>query len=105
MKTDKIKKTVLLIAGPGVLLVEAVALFIHLFTTTQTKPWLIGGLIVFFVVFIPLYSVEYFTQEFKKEKNRDLRFRHKNKRLDWHGGNIHGKVPKEEDRPGRMFNS
>jgi len=105
MKTDKIKKTVLLIAGPGVLLVEAIALFIHLFTSTNTKPWLIGGLLVFFVVFVPLYSYEYFRQEFKKDKSRTIRFHRKNARLDWHGGNIHGKVPKEEKRPGSMFNS
>lgn len=105
MKKEKIKKTILLIAGPGVLLVEAVALFIHLFTSASTTPWLIGGAIVFFVVFIPLYSIEYFRQEFKRDKDRDIRFRRKNTRMDWHGGNIHGKVPKEEKRPGRMFNS
>ena len=105
MKTDKVKKTILLITGPGVLLLEAVALFIHLFTSTNTKPWLIGGLIVFFIGFIPLYSIEYFNQEFKRGAGRNVRFHRKNKRMDWHGGNIHGKVPKEEERPGRMFNS
>lgn len=94
-----------MISGPGVLLLEAIALFIHLFTSVNAKPWLIGGLIVFFVVFIPFYSIEYFRQEFKKDRRRNIRFQRKNTRLDWHGGNIHGKVPKEEKRPGRIFNS
>jgi len=105
MKADKVKKIILLITGPGILLVEAVALFIHLFTSTNAKPWLIAGLVVFFVVFIPLYSIEYFRQEFKRGEGRNIRFNRKNTRLDWHGGNIHGKVPKEEERPGRMFHS
>lgn len=105
MKRDKVKKIILMIAGPGVLFLEAVALFIHLFSTIDMKPWLIAGLAVFFVAFIPLYSIEYFRQEFKKEDKGRIRFRHKNKRTDWQGGNIHGKVPKEENQPGRMFNS
>lgn len=94
-----------MIAGPGVLLVEAVALFIHLFTTANAKPLIILGLVVFFVVFLPLYSFEYFTQEFKKGDKKTINFHRKKTRTGWHGGNIHGKVPYEEKRPGNMFNS
>lgn len=95
----------MLIAGPGMLLVEAVALFIHLFTSANAKPWIIGGLVVFFLVFIPLYSIEYFRQEFKKGERKNIHFRHKNTRTEWRGGNIHGKVPHEEKRSGKFFNS
>lgn len=92
-----------MIAGPGVLLVEAVALFVHLFTTIDTKPWIVGGLIVFFVVFIPLYAYEYFRQEFKTDNPKKIHFKRKRGRTDWHGGNIHGKVPYESEKPGRLF--
>jgi len=101
---EKTKKIILLIAGPGVLFVEAVALFIHLFTSANTRPWLIGGLVVFFVVFIPFYSVEYFRQEFKNDKKKSIRFRKSNTRTEWRGGNIHGKIPYKEERPGKLFN-
>lgn len=87
------------------MLVEAVALFIHLFTTNNAKPWITGGLVIFFIVFIPLYSIEYFRQEFKKGDRKKISFRKKNTRTEWHGGNIHGTVPREEKRPGKLFNS
>jgi len=101
---EKVKKIVLYIAGPGVIIVEAVALFIHLFTANDTKPWIIGGLIVFFVVFIPLYSIEYFRQNFRDDKDkRSIQFKKRNTRTEWEGGNIKGKVPTEVERPGRYF--
>lgn len=99
----KLKIAILMIAGPGVLLVEAVALFVHLFTSANAKPWIIGGLIVFFVVFIPLYAVEYFREEFKSDDKKGVIFRKKRTRTEWRGGNIHGKVPHEESRSNRFF--
>ena len=101
---EKFKRIILYVAGPGVVVVEVVAIFVHLFTSGNAKPWIIGGLIVFFVVFIPLYSIEYFRQNFKKEKSKSVQFKKKKSRTDWEGGNIHGKIPKESERPGKMFN-
>ena len=102
---ETFKKIVLYIAGPGVIIVEAVALFIHLFTAKDAKPWIIGGIIVFFVVFIPLYTIEYFRQYFKENKDiKSIRFRRKHSRTEWEGGNIHGKIPTEVERPGKLFN-
>ncbi len=93
------------IAGPGVVIVEIVAIFVHLFTSGNARPWIIGGLLVFFVVFIPLYSIEYFRQNFKNEKSKkSVQFKRKKTRTEWEGGNIHGKIPKETERPGKMFN-
>lgn len=101
---EKFKKTVLMITGPGVIVVEIIAIFIHLFTSGNTKPWIIGGLLVFFVIFIPLYSVEYFRQNFRDNKNnRNIQFKKRNTRTEWEGGNIHGKVPTETERPGKLF--
>lgn len=99
-----VKKIILLIAGPGVLAIEIVALFVHLFAERDTKPVMVALAVVFFVVFIPLYSYEYFKQEFSKpaEKKRVL-FKRKNERLEWEGGNIKGKVPKKHPGPGRLF--
>ena len=101
---EKLKKIILIIAGPGVLLVELVALFIHLFTSNNTRPWLIGGLIVFFVVFVPLYCYEYFRQEFGKADNKSISFNKNKGRTEWRGGNIHGKVPTKTKAPGKFFN-
>lgn len=101
---EKFKKTVLMIAGPGVVVVEIVAIFIHLFTSGNAKPWIVGGLVVFFVIFIPLYSVEYFKQQFKKEKDKKgISFKKRVTRTEWEGGNIHGKLPTEVERPGKLF--
>jgi len=97
------KKTVLLITGPGVLFVLAVALFVHLFTGADAKVWIIGGMVVFFVVFIPLYAYEYFKQEFTTDTEKKVHFKRKRGRTNWHGGNIHGKVPIESEKPGRLF--
>lgn len=84
---------------------ELVALFIHLFTPANMRPWLIAGLIVFFVGFIPLYSYEYFRQEFGKDDKKSMSFTTKNKsRTEWRGGNIHGKVPTKSKTPGKYFN-
>jgi amino acid transporter len=103
---ERLKKIVLMISGPVVLGVVLIALFIQIFTLTNARPVIIGGLIVFFIVFIPLYAFEYFRQEFKNEKRKkDIRFKRNNKRTEWEGGNIHGKVPKEVDRPGKLFNN
>lgn len=92
------------ISGPGVILVELIALFIHLFTPVNTKSWLVGGAAVFFVVFIPLYSIEYFRQEFSKTEKKRTLIKKRNTRTEWEGGNIHGKVPTETERLGKMFN-
>ena len=92
---EKFKKAILLISGPGVILFEAVALFVHLFTSTNTKSLIIAGLIVFFVVFVPLYSIEYFKQNFKNPKKENIRLKKRNTRTQWVGGNIHGKTPAE----------
>ena len=101
---EKLKKIILLIAGPGVLFGEVVAIFIHLFTSSNTKPWIIGGLIVFFLIFIPFYSVEFFRQNFKNEKRKSvIRFKRKQTRTEWEGGNIHGKTPAEVERPGKLI--
>jgi len=101
---EKLKKIVLIIAGPGVLFVELVALFIHLFTSVNARPWLIGGLIIFFVVFIPLYCYEYFRQEFGKADKKSISFNKNKSRTEWRGGNIHGKVPTKTKAPGKYFN-
>ncbi|MCG6186424.1 hypothetical protein [Maribellus maritimus] len=101
---EKFKKIVLYAAGPGVVVVEVVAIFVHLFTSENAKPWITGGLIVFFVVFIPLYSVEYFKQNFKNEKSKSVQFKKTKNRTEWEGGNIHGKVPKNSERPEKIFN-
>lgn len=102
---EGLKKTIMYITGPGVVIVEIIALFIHFFTSSNAKPWIIGGLIVFFVVFIPLYSIEFFRQSFRNDKHqRSIQFKKKNTRTEWEGGNIHGKIPKETERSGKMFN-
>lgn len=101
---EKLKKTIMYIAGPGVLFVEVVALFIHLFTGNNARPWIIGGLIVFFVVFIPLYSIEYFKQNFKNDKDKkSIQFKKRDTRTEWEGGNVHGKIPAKVERPGKVF--
>ncbi len=100
---EKLKKIVLIISGPVVLFIELVALFIHLFTPVNTRPWLIGGLIVFFVVFVPLYSYEYLRQEFGKT-DKSISFNKHKSRTEWRGGNIHGKVPTKSKAPGKYFN-
>ena len=103
---EKLKKIIMLIAGPGILAIELVAIFIHLFTTTNTKPIIVIGLIIFFVVFVPLYSIEYFKQNFKNEPpSRIVRFKKRNERHEWEGGNIHGKTPTKSTQPGKLFNN
>jgi hypothetical protein len=102
---ERIKKIVLYIAGPVVIFVEIVALFIHFFTTTNTKSWMVAGFIIFMVVFVPLYSVEYFKQNFKNDKSKkSVQFKNNHQRTEWGGGNIHGKTPTKVDRPGKLFN-
>lgn len=104
-KMDKLKKIILLITGPGVIAFEAIVIFIHLFTTNNTKPWIIGGLVIFFLVFIPLYSIEYFKQNFRDEKqNKSFQFKKRNTRTEWEGGSVHGRVTKDVERPGKIFN-
>lgn len=103
---EKLKKTILLIAGPGILLVELVVIFIHIFTTVNLKPVIVIGFLIMLIVFIPLYSVEYFRQNFSdKKKDKNIRFKKDNSRTEWEGGNIHGKVPTKTERPGRYFKS
>ena len=101
---ENFKKVVLYIAGPGVVIVEIVAVFIHLFTESDGRPWIIGGLVVFFIGFVPLYSVEYFRQNFKETKTkRSVRFRKKNKRTVWEGGNVHGSIAKKVEGRKNLF--
>ncbi|QIA07785.1 hypothetical protein [Draconibacterium halophilum] len=103
MKKEKLKKIILYITGPGVLFVELIALFVHLFTPTNTRTWMIGGLFVFFVGFVPLYCYEYFRQEFGKEDKKSIRFNKKSGRTEWRGGNIHGKIPTKTKTHGKYF--
>lgn len=101
---ERIKKIVLMISGPVVLAVVIIAVFLQIFTSTNARPFIIGGLFIFFIIFIPLYVYEYFRQEFKKgERKRSIRFKQRNTRTEWEGGNIHGKIPTEVDRPGKLF--
>ena len=83
---------------------EIVALCTHLFTPANAKSWLIVGLFIFFIVFIPFYSFEYFRQEFRYDRHKTIRFKKDNKRMEWIGGNIHGKIPHKEKGPGKIFN-
>lgn len=93
-----------MISGPGMLAVIFASLFIHLFTEANAKPVLIAGLVIFFVIFTPLYVFEYFKQQTEKEKRqKGISFKRRNTRLEWEGGNIHGKVPTEKERPGKLF--
>jgi hypothetical protein len=49
--------------------------------------------------------VEYFREETRKEKqDRKFQFNKRNSRIEWEGGNIHGKTPTRTERPGRFFN-
>jgi len=99
------KKIILYITGPGALLVLLVVLFIHLFTPTDARNWIKAGLIPFFVIFIPLYMVEYFRDVTRKEnQDKKFQFKKRNTRTEWEGGNIHGKTPTKTKRPGRFFN-
>lgn len=100
----KIKKAVLYITGPGMGLVVLVALFFQIFTTVNAKSWIIGALFVFFVVFVPVYFVEYFRQNLKESKtSKPIHFKKRETRTEWEGGNIHGKTPVKTKRPGRFF--
>ncbi len=53
-----LKKVILFATGPGAILVLGVSLFIHLFTEKNTMVWVIASVIIFFVVFLPLYTIE-----------------------------------------------
>lgn len=101
-----LKKTILYISGPGVLIYEAVVLFIHLFTPTDAKTYIVAGLLVFFIIFIPLYFIEYYKQNMMESKNKKatVQFKDRGKRTEWGGGNVHGRTPTEIKRSGRFFN-
>ncbi len=92
-----------MLAGPGAILVVLIALFVHIFTSIDAKPWIIGGLVVFFFGFLPLYSVEYFRQEFQADIKKRILFKRANKRTEWGGGNVHGTTPKTVKRHGKIF--
>lgn len=98
-----LKKIVLLVAGPGMLLIIVVALFLHLFTPADAKLWIIGALVVFFVIFIPLYGIEYFRQEFREDKTKKMQFKKDKSRMGWGGGNVHGRISQKIKRPGKLF--
>lgn len=101
---EKIKKTVLYIAGPGMVLIILVAFFFEIFTKINAISWIIGALVVFFVVFIPVYFIEYFRQNVNESKtSKPIHFKKSESRTEWEGGNIHGKTPVKTKRPGRFF--
>ena len=97
-----IKKVLLYTSGPGAIILIGIALFIHLFSDYDGKIWIKIGLAIFFFIFLPFYAVENFRQNDRqmKDKNSNIQFSDKNKRIDWEGGNIHGKVPKINKRKG-----
>lgn len=101
---EKVKKVVLFVTGPGMVLVILVALFFQIFTTTNAKSWIIGALIIFVVVFVPIYFVEYLRQNLEESKtSKSIHFKKSETRTEWEGGNIHGKTPAKVKRPGRFF--
>jgi hypothetical protein len=101
---EKVKKVVLYVAGLGMGLVVLVALFFQIFTTINAKSWIIGALIIFVLVFVPVYFVEYFRQNLKESKtSKPIHFKKRETRTEWEGGNIHGKTPVKTKRPGRFF--
>jgi len=101
---EKIKKIVLYVSGPGMALVVLVALFFQIFATANVKSWIVGALIIFFVVFVPVYFVEYFRQNVKESNtSKPIHFKKRETRTEWEGGNIHGKTPAKVKRPGRFF--
>jgi hypothetical protein len=101
---EKFKKTLLYITGPGMGFVILVGLFFQIFTTINAKSWIVGALIIFFVVFVPVYFVEYFRQNINASKNQmPLHFKKRDTRTEWEGGNIHGKTPAKVKRPGKFF--
>jgi F0F1-type ATP synthase assembly protein I len=100
----KFKKILLYITGPGMVFVILTALLIQIFTETNAKSWIIGALVVFFVVFIPVYFVIYFRQNLKEsDTKKSFHFKKRDTRTEWEGGNIHGKIPTEAKRPGKFF--
>ncbi|WP_372950831.1 hypothetical protein [Mariniphaga sp.] len=101
---EKVKKVVLYISGPGMVLVTLVALFFHIFTAINAKSWIVGALIIFAVVFVPVYFIEYFRQNLKESKtSKPIHFKKHETLTAWEGGNIHGKTPVKTKRPGRFF--
>jgi len=80
------------------------ALFLQFFSEINAMAWIIGALIVFFIIFIPVYFVEYFRQNLKESDNKKpLYFKKRDTRTEWEGGNIHGKIPTQTKRPGKFF--
>lgn len=101
---NKFKKILMYISGPGMVLVEVIAIFIQIFTEGNARSWMIGAFVIFIVVFIPLYFVEYYKQNLREaHKRKPFQFNKRNTRTEWVGGNIRGKVPKEVERPGKLF--
>ncbi|MBN1820982.1 MAG: hypothetical protein JXR31_01685 [Prolixibacteraceae bacterium] len=99
-----IKKILLYISGPGVILYLGIVLFIHMFKGKNMISWMIPAIVVFFVVFLPLFAIEKFkyNDRHSREKNSHIQFSDKNRRIEWEGGNIHGKVPKKTKGPDFM---
>lgn len=99
-----IKKILLYLTGPGVVLYLGVILFIHLFAGKNMISWMIPAFVVFFVVFLPLFAFEKFKHNDKvsRENGRNIQFGEKNRRTEWEGGNIHGRIPKKSKGPGFM---
>jgi hypothetical protein len=95
-----IKKILLYLSGPGVILYLGIILFIHLFIGKDMIVWMIPAFIVLFVVFIPLYAMEKFRQTDRRSRERDrtMQFSEKYRRTEWEGGNIHGKLPTHPER-------
>jgi len=99
-----IKKILLYLTGPGVILYLSIVLFIHIFHGINMIPWMIPAFVVFFVVFIPLFVAEKYKQDERRsrDKDRPIQFSDKTRRTEWEGGNIHGKVPKRSEGRGFM---
>ncbi len=63
------KKILLYIAGPGAIMLVGVSLFIQLFTVNSAKIGIIIGLVIFFFVFLPFYTIENIKSQDRKMKS------------------------------------
>jgi len=90
-----IKRILLYATGPGAIFYLGIVLFIHLFGGKNMIGWMIPAIVIFFVVFLPLFAVEKFRHDDRKSRDSksEIQFSEKNRRTEWEGGNIHGKTP------------
>jgi heme/copper-type cytochrome/quinol oxidase subunit 2 len=94
-----LKKIILYLTGPGAIIYLGVVFFIHLFTDKSMLLWMIPALIVFFLVFLPVYAIENFKHNDRKsrENNPDIQFGKNNSHIKSEGGNIHGHVSEKTE--------